>query len=180
MDGANLLQRARRNAGLSQDELARRAHTSRPTLSAYENGRKSPSLATTQRLLAEAGFDLDATPSITFRAVPGTGGREHLVPNLLPRLPLHRAFAAIELPLALNWSNPGRIYRLSHRPDRALVYEIVLREGTPADVLTYIDGALLLDLWPDLVLPRSLRAAWTPTIEGHLQHMSATHPRSGT
>ncbi|TQC38385.1 XRE family transcriptional regulator, partial [Rhodococcus sp. WS4] len=51
MNGAALLERVRRAAGLSQDELARRAHTSRPTLSAYENGRKSPSLDTTQRLL---------------------------------------------------------------------------------------------------------------------------------
>ncbi|WP_188548090.1 transcriptional regulator, partial [Rhodococcoides trifolii] len=121
-----------------------------------------------QRLLTEAGFDLDATPRITFRALPGSGGRDHLVPDALPRLPLHRAFATVELPLTLNWSNPGRTYRLADRPDRALLYEIVLSEGTPTDVLTYIDGALLLDLWPDLVLPRSLRTAWTPTIEKYL------------
>jgi len=29
----------------------------------------------------------------------------------------------------------------------------VLREGTPGDVLTYIDVALLIDLWDNLVLP---------------------------
>jgi hypothetical protein len=33
------------------------------------------------------------------------------------------------------------------------VYEAVLTEGGPADVLEYVDGALLIDLWHDLVLP---------------------------
>jgi hypothetical protein len=47
---------------------------------------------------------------------------------------------------------------------RARVYEIVLQEGTPADILTYIDGALLIDLWEDLVLPRGVRSAWAPPI----------------
>jgi hypothetical protein len=40
------------------------------------------------------------------------------------------------------------------------VYEIVLREGLPADLLTYVDGALLVDAWPDLVLPAAIRRAW--------------------
>jgi hypothetical protein len=72
--------------------------------------------------------------------------------------------AAVELPLHLNWSTPGRIYNLRSRADRARVYEMVLQEGTPADVLAYVDGALLVDLWEDLVLPRSVRSAWAPLI----------------
>ncbi len=28
----------------------------------------------------------------------------------------------------------------------------------PADILTYVDGALLVDLWEDLVLPRAVRS----------------------
>jgi hypothetical protein len=43
-------------------------------------------------------------------------------------------------------------------------YEIVLQEGTPADILAYVDGALLVDLLEDLVLPRSVRSAWAPVI----------------
>ncbi|HEY8720211.1 hypothetical protein [Pengzhenrongella sp.] len=42
---------------------------------------------------------------------------------------------------------------------------MVLREGLPEDVLTYVDGVLLVDLWDDLVLPRDLRAAWDPVID---------------
>jgi hypothetical protein len=38
------------------------------------------------------------------------------------------------------------------------LYEIVLQEGTPADILAYVDGALLVDLWEDLVLPRAVRS----------------------
>jgi hypothetical protein len=44
------------------------------------------------------------------------------------------------------------------------VYEIVLQEGTPADILAYVDGALLVDLWEDLVLPRAVRSAWAPLV----------------
>ncbi len=45
------------------------------------------------------------------------------------------------------------------------MYEIVLREGTPDDVLAYLDGALLIDLWDDLVIPRDIRAVWAPLIK---------------
>jgi hypothetical protein len=50
------------------------------------------------------------------------------------------------------------------RADRARVYEIVLQEGRPADILAYVDGALLVDLWDDLVLPRAGRSARSPVI----------------
>jgi hypothetical protein len=44
----------------------------------------------------------------------------------------------------------------------------VLREGTANDIRTYVDGALLVDLLPELVLPRDLRAAWGPLIDDGL------------
>ena len=54
----NLIKLARNDAGLSQRELARRAGTSQATLSAYEAGRKSPSLDTLARIVRAAGQDL--------------------------------------------------------------------------------------------------------------------------
>ena len=55
---ANLIKLARHDAGLSQRELALRAGTSQATLSAYETGRKSPSLETLTRIVRAAGSDL--------------------------------------------------------------------------------------------------------------------------
>jgi len=37
-----------------------------------------------------------------------------------------------------------------------------------ADITAYIDGALLVDLWDDVVLPRALREAWEPVITAAL------------
>jgi len=159
-----MLVEARRAAGLSQDELAARAGTSRPTLSSYEHGHRSPTLATATRILAAAGYELAATPTITFTEQPTRHGRAVLVPSHLPRLNPAQALATVTLPLHLNWSNPGRAFDLSDRRQRARVYEVVLREGTPDDLLTYLDGVLLADLWPDLVLSRDIRAGWEPLV----------------
>jgi transcriptional regulator with XRE-family HTH domain len=163
--GAELLSWVRRAAGLSQDELAGRAGTSRTAVSAYEHGRKSPSLDTADRLLGAAGYELDARPRIEFADVAAGRGRVVRVPSRLPRLPIEQALAAVGLPLTVNWSQPGRVFRLSDRGDRARVYELVLREGGDVDVLAYIDGALLVDLWDELVLPRAVRAGWAPLID---------------
>ena len=70
----------------------------------------------------------------------------------------------MRLPLHLNWSAPGRVFDLGSRADRARVYEIVLQEGRPADILAYVDGALLVDLRDDLVLPPGVQSAWAPVI----------------
>lgn len=42
---------------------------------------------------------------------------------------------------------------------------MVLREGREEDILRYIDGTLLVDLWDELVLPQAVRAAWAPLIQ---------------
>ncbi|WP_208297848.1 helix-turn-helix transcriptional regulator [Actinophytocola oryzae] len=164
MSVTGLLEEARHKAGLTQDQLARQAHTSRTAVSAYENGRKKSTLDTAERLLSASGFELDMRPRITFHPVPGTRGHVYQVPNQLPSLPLPKALATVALPLSLNWSQPGRQYHLRDRSDRARVYEAVLREGDEKEVLTYIDGVLLVDLWEELVLPRDVRAAWDPLI----------------
>lgn len=161
---AELLERVRVSSGLTQEELARRAGTSRPTLSAYEHGRKSPTVATFARLLSGAGWDLTAEPQVSFTAQAAERGKPVWAPDRLPRLEVARALAVVELPLHLNWSAPGRVFDLRARAERARVYEIVLQEGSPADILAYVDGALLVDLWEDLVLPRVVRSAWAPLI----------------
>jgi len=165
MDTGLKLAEARHRARLSQDELAERAGTSRPTLSSYEHGHRSPTLRTASRALAGAGFELAATPLVTFTEHVTARGRTVAVPSHLPRLAPARALATVTLPLHVNWSEPARTFDMRNRAQRARVYEIVLREGTHEDVLAYIDGVLLVEIWDDLVLPRDVLAAWAPLIE---------------
>jgi transcriptional regulator with XRE-family HTH domain len=58
MDVATFLRSARRAAGLSQRELARRAHTSAAAVCLYERGERVPRVDTLERLLAAAGATL--------------------------------------------------------------------------------------------------------------------------
>ena len=58
MDVAGTLRHARKRAGLSQAALAARTRTSQATISAYESGRKRPSIDTLSRLLAATGSRL--------------------------------------------------------------------------------------------------------------------------
>lgn len=164
VNAEELLTYVRQESGLSQGALAVRAGTSRPTLSAYEHGHKSPTLDTASRILSAAGFELEASPRVDFVEAGVNRGRPIMVPTSLPRLGLQEAFATVELPLHLNWSDRGRRFNLRNRRQRARVYEIVLREGGPADVLRYVDGALLVDLWDELVLATVVRAAWSPVV----------------
>ncbi|HMM49101.1 MAG TPA: hypothetical protein PKE32_05760 [Miltoncostaeaceae bacterium] len=83
-----------------------------------------------------------------------------MVPTALPRLLPARAFAVVELPLHVNWSQVGRRYDLPDRRQRTLVYEAVLEEGRPDDVMSFIDGALFVDVWDALVVPAPIREAW--------------------
>src|SRR5437764_13507382 len=55
---AGLLQLARLKGGLTQRELAERAGVPSTMISAYERGKRRPSLETLLRLLRAAGFDL--------------------------------------------------------------------------------------------------------------------------
>ena len=165
---ATLLAQARDESGLTQSEVARRAGTSRPTLSAYEHGRTSPTMDTAQRVLAATGHELVAVPVVTFSERLSRRGRVFAVPDRLSRLPVSRAMATITLPLPVSWSEPGRLSHLADRAQRARVYEVLLREGRPADILEHVDGALLVDLWDELVLPRDVRDAWAPVVAAAL------------
>lgn len=159
-----MLASARRGSAMSQAELARRVGTSRETISAYEHGRKSPTLHTLVRLLGAMGQELVVEPRVEFTERRSRRSRPIAVPSRLPRLPIEHAMAVVGLPIHLDWSTVDRRYDLADRRQRARVYEIVLREGRPDDVMRYIDGALLLDLWGELVLPHDVRSAWAPVI----------------
>lgn len=154
-----IIRRVRQRSGLSQRELARRAGTSQSTPSTYEHGTKSPTLAVAERIASAGGYALDLAPHVRFTAHDGARGEPFVVPGRLWRLDVEDALATVRLPVHLHWSGPPREYRLEQRRDRARVYEIVLREGGPEDLLALVDGVLLVDLWDELVLPSTIRDA---------------------
>lgn len=78
---------------------------------------------------------------------------------------------------ASSWPVPRRPYYLHDRTDRARAYELILREGSPRDLLKYIDGALLVDIWKELELPDPIRRAWQPLIRRSLPTRRKPRPR---
>jgi hypothetical protein len=117
-----------------------------------------------------SGHRLEFVWSLRWREVPVGRGQVAYVPDGLPRLPVAEAVGRVELPIHLEWSARDRVVDLSDRRQRLRAYEVVLREGRPVDIERYVDGALLIDAWPDLVLPRQIRVAWQPLIDGARGH----------
>ena len=103
---ADLIGVARERSGLSQAALAEAAGTSRPTLSAYERGRKTPTASTLTRILDATGHGLALAPRVHFRTVSAARGAEYFVADRLWRLAPRDALRTVTLPHHLDWS-PG-------------------------------------------------------------------------
>ncbi|SDJ94455.1 helix-turn-helix transcriptional regulator [Nonomuraea jiangxiensis] len=155
--GGLLFRQARHAASLNQKALASVSGTSRTTLSAYEHGRKSPTLETAGRILDAAGFRLVLEAKVEFAARAAGDGRTFHVPSRLHRLPLAAALGRVRL--------RGRVYDLADRDERRAAYVALLCEGGPQELLDHVDGVLLLDLWDELILPQEIRAEWAPLVE---------------
>lgn len=162
MEFAETLRTVRMAAGLTQAQLGARARVARPNVVAYETGRREPRFDSAMALLGAAGAEVAIHSPIVWS---WTGGlRPYPVPSRLWRLEPEQALRAFEPGLHLWWSGPSRTFDLARRADRCRLYEIVLREGRPEDIESVVDGVLLCEAWPDLVVPRSLAASWLPLI----------------
>jgi acyl-homoserine lactone acylase PvdQ len=65
----------------------------------------------------------------------------------------------VRLPHHLDWS-PAMIYELGDQASRELLYRVVLMEAASVeDLRTWLDCDELVRLWPQLYLPRVVRAA---------------------
>ncbi|GAB3854572.1 hypothetical protein GCM10028801_08920 [Nocardioides maradonensis] len=163
MEGRELLAAVRAASGLTQEALARRAGTSQATLSAYERGVKSPTLAVADRILHALGYELDAVPRITFTDHDlGVGDRIFFVPDRLWRLSPVEAFTSIPGMRRTRKKNG----LMASRAERTGAYVALLEHGTPEELLAHLDGVLLVDVWPDIAphLHDAIREAWTPLI----------------
>jgi hypothetical protein len=86
-----------------------------------------------------------------------------------------RTSGAVLVPDQIDPSNPRRVYELEDRDERKYLYEIVLTDGTAADINGLIDRSWLVELWDRLYLPADVRAAWAPVI-GTLRLVGGAHP----
>ena len=75
----------------------------------------------------------------------------------------------VSLPTALFWSGPNPqhvrwdVADIDRRRD---LYEIVLVHGTLDDIVGLVDGPALVEVWDRMYLPRHVRTAWLPLVDG--------------
>ncbi|HEX9481882.1 MAG TPA: helix-turn-helix transcriptional regulator [Solirubrobacteraceae bacterium] len=84
---AGLIAQIRQTAGLQQAELARRSGIPQSVLSAYEHGRRQPSVAALARVAGAAGLELQISPLSDADALARSGEILIGVLALADRLP---------------------------------------------------------------------------------------------
>ena len=72
-------------------------------------------------------------------------------------------FAEVLLPDLTKRTTQSR-WDLRDGEDRRRFYAMMLTLGGGDDIVKCVDGALLVDLWRDIDLPRPVRAAWDPIV----------------
>ena len=73
----------------------------------------------------------------------------------------------VELPFHLYWSDDNNTFNLSKRARLRTMYQIVLTEGSADDVRSYINLALLIDIWNELWLSPAVHEEWDHWIEAN-------------
>ena len=104
MTPGQLIAAVRRRRGLTQLQLARRAGTSQPVVSAYEHGRRDPTFGTLSRLIEASGerLAIDARPHAT-DLPPSASAEEHArrlvdVLSVADAIPVRRRRRVLDAP----------------------------------------------------------------------------------
>jgi len=84
---ADLIAQIRQTSGLSQAELARRSGLQSSVLSAYEHGRRQPSVTALARIARAAGLELEISPLTDADALERSGRVLLDVLELADRMP---------------------------------------------------------------------------------------------
>lgn len=101
------------------------------------------------------GTERPAQPRVRYESRPG---RRTVVAARLSDLtgPVH---GSVQLPIWLFWY-PDRTFDLDEPGMLPWMYQVVLREAASLEDLAYLNGDMLISLWPKLHLPRGVRQAW--------------------
>ncbi len=163
MDRSFLIERARRARGLTQAQLAALAGTSQATLSAYERGLKSPSLQVVSRILDAMDQELTLRTRVDWVEQHPKGIVRFWAPSMLWAVGPPTCFATIQMPDLIRNTEKAE-WNMRDRDDRRGAYEQLIRRGMPQQMIRWIDGGLLVDLWDELDLPAPVREAWEPAM----------------
>ncbi|RHW24097.1 XRE family transcriptional regulator [Nocardioides immobilis] len=158
-----IIELARRGAGLTQAELAGRAGTTQSAVSMYERRRKVPMLDVAERLMQAAGADLGMVTTVVWEVDFLPGMKAFWYPDRLWRVEVPGCFDRVRMPDVVGHTDQD-VWDLRDRTDRRRLYENLLVEGTQHMIMRWVDGALLVDAWAELVLPAKVRAAWEPAV----------------
>ncbi len=131
MEIPELIRGARHAAGLTQLEVAHRAHTAQPAVAAYESGGKTPNLATLERLLCACQHEVEvlARPRVRRGAV----SLAEVAPTITDDLQAGRESDAVRLLFGF-----ADDFRGSPRPGRIAL----IREEPPSTRDARFDAAL--------------------------------------
>lgn len=94
MEAGTIIRAVRRRGGLTQAELARRAGTSQPVISAYEHGRRDPTLGTLRKLVKAGGERLQVGAVATGSDLPPPADAQEHARRLIEVLTLADAIPA--------------------------------------------------------------------------------------
>ncbi|HEX4219166.1 MAG TPA: helix-turn-helix transcriptional regulator [Acidimicrobiales bacterium] len=94
MEAGTIIRAVRRRGGLTQAELARRAGTSQPVISAYEHGRRDPTIGTLRKLVEAGGERLEVDAVALGSDLPPPGDAQEHARRLLEVLTLADAIPA--------------------------------------------------------------------------------------
>jgi hypothetical protein len=119
---------------------------------------KSPSLKVAERIVEAAGYRLALVTQVQFEPRTASGVTPFWVPDRLWRGRLPECFARVVLEDRTRFQGHRR-WDLRKRGQRRTMYEMLLRRGQPDELVDWIDGALLVDLWEDLRVPQVIRRA---------------------
>jgi hypothetical protein len=117
----------------------------------------------TERLLWATGCDLGIVSGVQFRDHFARNVGTFYVPDRLWRVEVPLCFAKVAMPDLIR-QTPQSLWDLRDRADRRRLYAMLLVLGTPEQLLRWVDGALLVDIWGELEIPRLVRWAWEPVV----------------
>ncbi len=133
-------------------------------MSAYERGLKSPTLRVVDRIIEAAGYELTLVTKVRFEQRFARGVHPFWVPDRLWRGKLPECFATVVLDDHTRFEGRRR-WDLRRRPQRRSMYEMLMRRGKPDELIDWIDGALLVDLWGELKIPQVIHQGWDPIVD---------------